>query len=233
MAMLTGYLPVEQGVACLAALRQHTDTAKAFGDARSRDQIMADTLVERLTGQTTAADVNVEVQVTMPLASLLDPDDPSPTTVAGHGPLPGPIAREILRTSQGRRWWRRLFTGPTPEPTSPDTTSPDGGPLVGGDPHRRRFTGWLAQLIELRDQTCRDPFCDAAIRHLDHITPHRHGGPTTLTNGRGVCERGNYIRELPGWTVETLDDGLHGTPHRIRVTTPTGHTYDSRAPAPP
>ena len=51
MAWLSAYLPVEQGVACWAALRQHTDTLKASGDERSRDQIMADTLVERLTGQ--------------------------------------------------------------------------------------------------------------------------------------------------------------------------------------
>ena len=57
MAVLTGYLPVEQGVACLAALRRHTDTVKADGDQRGRDQIMADTLVERLAGQAAAADV--------------------------------------------------------------------------------------------------------------------------------------------------------------------------------
>jgi len=51
MAILTGYLPVEQGIACYAALRQHADTAVATGDSRTRDQIMADTVVERITGQ--------------------------------------------------------------------------------------------------------------------------------------------------------------------------------------
>jgi hypothetical protein len=61
--VLSGSLPVEQGVACYAALRQHADTAKASGDGRTRDQIMADTLVERLTGHTTAGDVNVERQI--------------------------------------------------------------------------------------------------------------------------------------------------------------------------
>ena len=57
MAVLTGYLPVEQGVACLAALKEHTDGLVATGDDRTRDQIMADTLVERLTGQARAQDV--------------------------------------------------------------------------------------------------------------------------------------------------------------------------------
>ena len=32
MSLLTGYLPAEQGVACLKSLRDHTDTLKAGGD---------------------------------------------------------------------------------------------------------------------------------------------------------------------------------------------------------
>ena len=41
MSVLSGYLPAEQGVACLKALRDHTDAAKAAGDPRCRDQITA------------------------------------------------------------------------------------------------------------------------------------------------------------------------------------------------
>jgi hypothetical protein len=44
-----------------------------------------------------------------------------------------------------------------------------GGPIVGGDPYRRRFDGFSKKLIMLRDRRCRDPFCDAPIRHIDHI----------------------------------------------------------------
>lgn len=104
---------------------------------------------------------------------------------------------------------------------------------MGGDPNRRLFDGWLAKLIKLRDQTCRDPYCDAPIRHVDHITRHADGGITIYTNGRGACERGNYIREMPGWRISLIDCGLHGTPHAIQITTPTGHHYLSRAPDPP
>jgi hypothetical protein len=46
MSLLSGYLPAEQGVACLKSLRDQTDALKAAGDPRCRDQIMADTLVE-------------------------------------------------------------------------------------------------------------------------------------------------------------------------------------------
>ena len=41
MSLLSGYLPAEQSVACLKALRDHTDAAKAAGDPRCRDQITA------------------------------------------------------------------------------------------------------------------------------------------------------------------------------------------------
>jgi hypothetical protein len=224
MAVLSGYLPVEQGVACYAALTKHTDTLIASGDERSRDQNMADTLVEWLTGQTRPEDVNLDVQILMALDSLTDPHHPGTATITGYGPLPGPLAREITSSSGGRKWWRRLFTAPN---------QTGYGPIIAGDPYRRRFDGWLAKLITLRDQTCRDPYCDAAIRHLDHILRHQDHGPTILDNGRGTCARGNYIREMPGWRIDVIHTGLDGQPHTISVTTPTGHTYHSRAPDPP
>ena len=54
MSQLSALLPVAQGVAVYAALTRSADTARAGGDARSRGQIMADTLVERVTGQSSA-----------------------------------------------------------------------------------------------------------------------------------------------------------------------------------
>ena len=182
MAILSGYLPVEQGVACYAALRKHADTAVAAGDGRTRDQIMADTMVERLTGQTAAADVNVELQIMMPLEALLDPHSDKPATIPGYGPLPADLAREIVITSKGRKWWRRLFTAPS-------GAKGKTGPIVGGDSTRRSFQGWLAKLIKVRDQSCRSPFCGAPIRHIDHSIRHADGGPTSFSNGRGACER--------------------------------------------
>jgi hypothetical protein len=218
MSLLTGYLPAEQGVACLKSLRDHTDTLKAGGDQRCRDQIMADTLVERLTGQARAADVNAELQIMMPLDALLDANDHTAAELEGYGPVPADIARDIMATSKGRLWWRRLYAAPM------------GGPLAGGDPLRRRFDGFLKKLIILRDQRCRDPFCDAPIRHIDHVQRYTEGGLTIYPNGRGECERGNYAREMPGWTVQAVCSGLDGNQHTIMITTPTGHTYPSRAP---
>ena len=50
MTYLTALLPVAQGVAAYTALTRDADTARAAGDDRSRGQVMADTLIERLTG---------------------------------------------------------------------------------------------------------------------------------------------------------------------------------------
>ncbi len=139
MTLLTGYLPVEQGVAAWAALRTRADELRAAGDPRTRQQLMADLMVERLTGQAAATDVPVEVGIVMPIDQLLDPEHAGSAQIVGHGPVPGPIAADILATSRGRRWWRRLFTRPA------------GGPLVGGDPRRRCFDGFLAHLIRVGD----------------------------------------------------------------------------------
>jgi Domain of unknown function (DUF222) len=92
MSFLSGYLPVEQGVACLKALQDHTATVKASGDQRSRDQIMADTIVERLTGQVQATDVNAELQIVMDLDALLDANNHKPAELAGYVPLPAELA---------------------------------------------------------------------------------------------------------------------------------------------
>ena len=208
-------------MACWAALRAHADKVKNTGDSRTRDQVMADTLVERVTGQATATDVQAEVAIVMPVGALTDPDCGQAAEVAGHGPIPAALAKDVLAGSAGKRWWRRLFT------------APHGG-IVGGDPSRRCFDGTLAALVGYRDgNRCREPFCDAPAREVDHVVAHRHGGPTSFTNGRATCVRSNQVREMPGWAVRLVHDGLGDHPHTVATTTPTGHTYTSRAgPAP-
>ena len=223
MAGLTAFLPVEQGVACWAALKAAVDAVKAAGDPRTRSQIAADTLVERLTGQTSADDVDVEVQIMVPVENLLDPEQQQPAEMVGFGPIPAGLADQIIGDTGGRRWWRRLFTAPARDN--------DGRIIVGGDPRARRFTGWLATLIRLRDQHCREPFCTAPIRHLDHIVAARDGGPTSFQEGRGVCEHHNYLREMPGYRITLISEPDQR--HTTITTTPTGHQYLSRAPDPP
>ncbi len=97
------------------------------------------------------------------------------------------------------------------------------------DSHRRTFSGKRRDLLVLRDQTCRTPWCDAPVAHTDHVRAVHRGGRTTRDNGQGLCEACNYVKESPGWRMDVLS--LPG--HVVELTTPTGQTYRSRAPAQP
>ena len=214
MTHLSALLPVAQGVATYATLVRAADTARATGDPRSRGQVMADTLVELITGQATATAVPVEVTIVLNETTLTWQDEPA--HLDGYGPIPAGTARDLLHDAP-TAWYRRLHTDPAT------------GRLTGLDPRRRVFTGTLRKALILRDQYCRTPWCAAPIRHADHATPADQGGPTTLPNGQGLCESCNYAKTAPGWT-STPAPGPHGTSDSVTITTPTGHTYTSRPP---
>jgi hypothetical protein len=223
MARVTALLPVAQGVAVYAALRKAADSAIAAGDGRSRGQLMADTLVERVTGQATAAGVPVEIHLVMSDRTLLGEEDDEaseqPAHLAGYGPIPAGLARRFAVTASEAElaWLRRLYA------------TPESGRLVGMDSTRRVFPAGLARFIEVRDQFCSTPWCDALIRHIDHALPHHQDGATSAENGNGTCAQCNYARQAPGWQVRPEP----GPRHSLRITTPTGHTYRSTAPPPP
>ena len=91
MARLSALLPVAEGVAAYQALVAAADAARADGDERGRGQVMADTLVERLTGQATAGDVPVCVNLIMTDQTLLTTATPS-AVAADLDPEPVPAA---------------------------------------------------------------------------------------------------------------------------------------------
>jgi hypothetical protein len=216
MAYVTALLPMVQGVSVYAALKREADVC---GDGRSRGQIMADTLVERITGR--PADVATPIAVNLVLTDeSLFSDDATPARVAGYGPIPAAVARGLVRTAvadaRSRATLRRLYKHPR------------SGALVAMESRSRQFPQGLATFIALRDDTCRTPYCDAPIRHTDHATPAALGGPTTAGNGRGSCAACNYAKEADGWqvTAATAENGVHTT----EFTTPTGVRYKSQAP---
>ncbi|HET8583195.1 MAG TPA: DUF222 domain-containing protein, partial [Jatrophihabitans sp.] len=144
MSRLTGLLPAAQGVSAYAALRKEADARIAAGDPRGRGQIMADTLVERVTGQAQADGVPVEVNVVLGTDTLLGETD-EPAHLDGYGPIPAQSARELISGST-RAWLRRLFT------------RPGTGDLIAMESRRRLFPEAQRRFIALRDQTCRTPY---------------------------------------------------------------------------
>jgi hypothetical protein len=65
--------------------------------------------------------------------------------------------------------------------------------------HKRRFTGALRRLIEVRDRRCYHDYCDepASRCQADHIKPWRQGGITAQWNGRMACGFHNRLRNRP------------------------------------
>lgn len=100
------------------------------------------------------------------------------------------------------------------------------------DSRARLFPAGLRRFLQARDETCRTPYCDAPIRHHDHIIPWHSGGTTTGTNGAGLCEACNHTKETPGWTAKPRSGpiGTGWLRHTLEIRTPTGHTYHSTAP---
>nr|WP_281496903.1 HNH endonuclease signature motif containing protein [Ornithinimicrobium sp. F0845] len=292
MSIVSGYLPVAQGVACYKALDESARSLKAAGDERSLDQLRADLFMERLTGQRAADDCSIELGLVMTDKALLGLDETA-ARLHGFGPIPAPLARDVVRGPGNGGACATTNTSDTtgatsadPEGTDPHSTStkdtdldstgtkstdpdstgtkstaPDStgtksagtegaeagklartarvwlrrlyadavtGVLTGQDQRRRLFSGPLRRFLVARDQVCRTPWCDAPVRHADHVLAFARGGATTEHNGEGTCQACNYDKEAPGWRHETVESrkGLH----TVQVRTPTGHTYQSHAP---
>jgi hypothetical protein len=216
MTWLTALLPVAQGVSVYAALRRAADTTF---DGRSRGQVMADTLIERVTGRSAATPTPIAVNLVLSDRTLLSGDN-TPADISGYGPIPAEVARGLVMAvgtdSRSRATLRRLYA------------HPESGALVAMESRARRFPRGLATFIGLRDQRCRTPYCDAPIRHRDHARPWACDGATSAANGLGSCERCNYVKEAAGWRVSTDFDET--ARHTAEFTTPTGRHYRSVAP---
>jgi hypothetical protein len=210
-------------------------------------------------------DVPVEIQLVITDRALFAGDD-NPAHIPGYGPISAGWARDLLTADLATDQTDEpppndLIGEPPGEPSAERGqearhdnerrrakiylrrlyTHPRSATLVAMDSKRRLFPAGLRRFLIARDGTCRTPWCDAPIRHADHVYPHAAGGPTTAANGQGLCQRCNHVKNLPGWhsqviipgptatTAEqqTIDDA--GGPHTVRVTTPTGHQYTSVA----
>ena len=225
MTYLTGLLPVAQGVAARAALQRDAAALRAAGDPRSLGQLMADLLVARVTGVPVGSGeappaVPVGINLVMPAGALAG--DNAPGLVEGEV-VPAEVARLLAARaldaagSEVATWVRRLFTDHT-------------GRLVAMSSRQRTFPAGLAELLRIKGQgTCASPYCDAPVRHADHITPVADGGATDADNGQGLCVACNHAKQAPGWRQQPVADGPPG----VETITPTGHRYRSHAPPPP
>lgn len=220
MAYLSVLMPVEQVVCLQATLGRDADSLIATGNSsgRTRNQVMVDLLFARGTGASLASGVPVSVNLVLSDESLLAGGHEA-AHLQGFGPVPAGIARHMVADAidgVAETTLRRVYS------------CPQSGALTAMESQSRTFPKSLKTLIDLRDRTCRTPWCDAPIRHHDHIRSYSNAGATSADNGSGLCEACNYAKEAPGWNARPLRNP--GRTHLIDLGTPTGHHYRSTAP---
>src|SRR6478735_4094323 len=163
MALVTALLPVAQAVGVHAALTRAALSGKAAGDERGKGQLMADTLVELVTGQSVADDVPVEVQVVITDRAMLAGDE-TPAHVPGHGPVPAGWVRELLTrhpepetetetddrahpaTTARRAGQPRTWPADAPSGIPPDCRGSDGSE-PRHSPNERTAQVWVRRLF--------------------------------------------------------------------------------------
>ncbi|MFS3126927.1 HNH endonuclease [Nocardioides sp. Bht2] len=230
MGYLTFLMPIPQAVAAYAAVRKASLAARAAGDPRSLGQLMCDLALSRLTGlpdtgsPEQAPAVPVSLNLTMTASTLAGGHAPATLTASGIGQevLPAEIARLLasraISTGVGA-WFRRL------------TVSPVGG-LVSMSAKQRFFPSAMAEFLAIRGAgICSTPYCNAPIRHFDHIRSFAAGGTTDAINGQGLCEACNHAKQVAGWRQRVINAAEDR--QEVETITLTGHRYVSRVPEPP
>jgi hypothetical protein len=225
MAWLTAYLPADDAMRVMTAVDALAASCSQE-DERGIDARRADALVDVMrrvldTGIGPLGPLPVRqhrrphLLVTAAASTLLGLDD-APATLAGYGPIPAGMARQIAADAT----WRPVLTD---ERT---------GELTARGARTYRPPASLAGLVVDRDVTCTFPGCrvPAARCDLDHIRPFDHTlpaqGQTRADNLQALCRHHHRLKTHSTWSPER--DPATG---RTRWRSPTGLTY-TRDPVP-
>lgn len=145
----------------------------------------------------------MDVRITILYTALLGADE-LPGDLAGYGPIPAAVARDLAAGGT----WRRILTDPS-----------TGRPLDYGTT-RYRPPAHLAGLVITRDQTCQFPGCRVPAHRCDivHAIPHdpENGtGSTSEINLGPKCRRHHQVKQSPGGQSTNTPTAAHlGHPQR-------------------
>jgi hypothetical protein len=214
--------PVEQTAACHTAVDTLARQWQTDGRAGSLDQLRFDAAHALLTGTTTGAAQpdggarpaggGLVGQVTIPLSALVGVDD-TPGELAGVGPVPASVARELMAQAAV---WERLLTDPVDRH------------VVVQDVKTYRPTEAMRRFVRARGGgVCAGRGCGHR-HHLqaDHVIPWP-AGPTSVANLAPLCPADHNAKTHTGWT-HTLDPESGA----LTQTSPLGRVYTT-GPASP
>ena len=132
------------------------------------------------------------VNVTIDLPTLLGLAE-NPGQLAGYGPIPASVARELASDSK----WKRFIT------------EPQTGNLLDFGRESYEPPQQLKDFLIARDRTCRFPGCrrSALLSDLDHAESWESGGSTSPGNIGALCRRHHRLKTHDGWKIESFPDG--------------------------
>ena len=132
------------------------------------------------------------VNVTIDLPTLLGLAE-NPGQLAGYGPIPAAVARELASDAQ----WRRFIT------------EPQTGNLLDFGRESYEPPQQLKDFLIARDRSCRFPGCrrSALLSDLDHAQSWESGGVTSAENIGALCRRHHRLKTHDGWSIESFPDG--------------------------
>ncbi len=132
------------------------------------------------------------VNVTIDLPTLLGLTE-NPGQLAGYGPIPAAVARELASDAK----WKRFIT------------EPQTGNLLDFGRESYEPPQHLKDFLIARDRTCRFPGCrrSALLSDLDHAESWESGGSTSSDNIGALCRRHHRLKTHDGWRIQSFSDG--------------------------
>lgn len=132
------------------------------------------------------------VNVTVDLPTLLGLAE-NPGQLAGYGPIPAAVARELASDAK----WKRFIT------------EPQTGNLLDFGRESYEPPQHLKDFLIARDRTCRFPGCrrSALLSDLDHAQSWESGGSTSPDNIGALCRRHHRLKTHDGWRIQSFSDG--------------------------
>ncbi|MEE1649485.1 DUF222 domain-containing protein [Brachybacterium sp. J144] len=203
MAKVSALIPAADGARIRKGLSVAAEAARASGDRRGHQQIMADLFADALVGRGDGVDpATLELGIIITDRSLLAPEHADAAILEGFGAVPLEHVREEMR--------RTARDAESADPELAHTlrrlyTDPEDGQLVAVESRSRAFPPALRRFLTYAHQSCRAPHCDADIRQMDHIVPWSEGGETSLANGNGLCAADN-AKESAGVRARVIED---------------------------
>ncbi len=151
-----------------------------------------------------------QILVTVPAGTLLGLGG-EPAHLAGYGPIPDALARELARDGV----WRRVLT------------DPESGAVLDVGRRQHDPPADLERFVRIRDAMCRFPGCrrQAAGCDLDHTVAYPEG-ETSAANLHALCRRHHRLKHEAGWQATALPGG------RLAWTSPLGAAYTTDPPPP-